>query len=158
MRLGHRVPGDRFGQPGAPPTAEGGTVKPPAAAVALLLEADRELDEYFAGSRHTFDTPIELHGTAFQQRVWAALRAIPYGQTRSYREIGTQLGNPRMGRAIGAAVRSTPVSIIVPGHRVVGSTGAVIGYASGTATKTALLELERAHRAPPDPGTADTHR
>ena len=151
VRLGHRVADEQLGGRGAPPTAGNRAITPPAATVALLLHADRELEEYFAGARRAFESPVELHGTAFQQRVWDALRAIPYGETRSYRDSATQLGNPRMGRAIGAAVRSNPVSIIVPGHRVVGSTGAVVGYASGTATKTALLELERAHCVPPDP-------
>ncbi|WP_104165370.1 methylated-DNA--[protein]-cysteine S-methyltransferase [Arthrobacter sp. SX1312] len=154
VRLGHRVVADQLGGRGAPPTAEDRAITPPAATVALLLRADRELGEYFAGSRRAFGSPVELHGTTFQLRVWAALRAIPYGETRSYRDLATRLGNPRMGRAIGAAVRSNPVSIIVPGHRVVGSTGAVVGYAAGTATKTALLELERAHSAPPDPVAA----
>lgn len=118
-----------------------GETVPPEAAV-LLLQAGTELEEYFAGLRRRFEVPLQLGGTAFQSRVWAALRAIPYGERRTYRDIAEQLGNPRMGRAIGAAVRANPVSIIVPGHRVVGTTGAVIGYAAGRATKTTLLELE----------------
>ncbi|WP_247826326.1 methylated-DNA--[protein]-cysteine S-methyltransferase [Arthrobacter antioxidans] len=149
--LGRRLEEDALRARGAPPTPEARAPGPPSRGVELLLQADRELGEYFAGSRHTFHLPIELQGTAFQQQVWAALSAIPYGQTRSYRDIATRLGNPRMGRAIGAAVRSNPVSVIVPGHRVVGSTGAVVGYAAGTETKTALLELELAHRAPSGP-------
>lgn len=122
----------------------GGEVEviPPVPAAALLLEAGRELEEYFAGSRRSFEVPLELGGTPFQARVWTALNAIPYGERRSYRDIAEQLGNPSMGRAIGAAVRANPVSIIVPGHRVVSATGAVVGYAAGTAIKTALLELE----------------
>ncbi|WP_434994033.1 methylated-DNA--[protein]-cysteine S-methyltransferase [Arthrobacter sp. Ld5] len=135
------------GAPAGPVVPVAAATVPPAITVDLLGRAGRELGEYFAGSRHTFDIPIEFRGTAFQQRVWAALGTIPYGQTRSYRDIAARLGNPRMGRAIGAAVRSNPVSIIVPGHRVIGSTGAVTGYAAGTGAKTALLELEASHRA-----------
>ncbi|WP_052274336.1 methylated-DNA--[protein]-cysteine S-methyltransferase [Arthrobacter sp. L77] len=149
--LGRRLEEDGPRRRDAPPTPEARAPAAPSRTAELLLQADRELGEYFAGSRHTFHLPIELQGTVFQQQVWAAVSAIPYAQTRSYRDIATLLGNPRMGRAIGAAVRSNPVSVIVPGHRVVGSTGAVVGYAAGTATKTALLELELAHRAPSGP-------
>lgn len=114
----------------------------PAPTLALLHQAEVELGEYFAGRRHRFAVPVDLHGTDFQRSVWASVQGIPYGQHRSYRDIARDLGNPRMGRAIGAAVRANPVSIIVPGHRVLSSTGAVIGYAAGAGTKTALLDLE----------------
>ncbi|MBG6225697.1 methylated-DNA-[protein]-cysteine S-methyltransferase [Arthrobacter sp. CAN_A2] len=153
-RLGHRSTENHLHERGFPTAAEARAAAPPARTVDLLRQAGRELGEYFAGTRRTFDTPVELHGTAFQHRVWAEVGAIPYGETRSYRDIATQLGNPRMGRAVGAAVRDNPVSIMVPGHRVVGSTGAVVGYAAGTATKTALLDLEREHRADPGPRLA----
>jgi methylated-DNA-[protein]-cysteine S-methyltransferase len=115
---------------------------------ALLHQVEVELGEYFAGLRHRFAVPVDLHGTDFQRSVWATVQGIPYGQRRSYRDIARDLGNPRMGRAIGAAVRANPVSIIVPGHRVVSSAGAVIGYAAGAGTKTALLELEAGFGAP----------
>ncbi|MHA7207640.1 methylated-DNA--[protein]-cysteine S-methyltransferase [Arthrobacter sp. MDT1-65] len=110
--------------------------------IALLRQAAAELGEYFAGSRREFEVPIELQGTAFQLAVWTTLTRIPHGQRRSYRDIAGDLGNPAMGRAIGAAVRVNPVSIIVPGHRVVSSTGAVVGYAAGPETKSALLDFE----------------
>ncbi|MHA7238522.1 methylated-DNA--[protein]-cysteine S-methyltransferase [Arthrobacter sp. TMS1-12-1] len=156
-RLGHRIVCNHLPVRGIPPAPGGraaaptaGMVDPllpeapapPARTVDLLFRAARELGEYFARSRHAFGTPIELHGTDFQRLVWAELRAIPYGERRSYRDIAARLGNPAMGRAIGAAVRSNPVSILVPGHRVVSRTGAVIGYAAGTDVKRALLELE----------------
>ncbi|PPB50512.1 cysteine methyltransferase [Arthrobacter pityocampae] len=150
--LGLRILTDDVREWDAPTTTSDSAVAPPAPVVDLLLRADQELAEYFAGSRRTFDLPLALHGTEFQQQVWAEVGAIPYGGTRSYRDIAVRLGNPRMGRAIGAAVRSNPVSIIVPGHRVVSSTGAVIGYAAGTGAKTALLELEADHRDDPGPG------
>ncbi|MHA7284291.1 methylated-DNA--[protein]-cysteine S-methyltransferase [Arthrobacter sp. TMS2-4] len=149
--LGDPITADRLRTPDAPPAPDVRATVPLDRTVDLLLQADQELGEYFAGSRLTFVTPLELHATEFQYRVWRALSAIPYGETRSYRDIAAQLGNPRMGRAIGVAVRSNPVSIIVPGHRVVGSTGSVVGYAAGTETKTALLELERGH--PVNPGS-----
>jgi methylated-DNA-[protein]-cysteine S-methyltransferase len=85
-----------------------------------------------------------LNGTEFQRRVWAAVADIPYGQTRTYKEVAEALGNPSMGRAVGAAVRANPLSIIVPGHRVVGTGGATTGYAAGVAVKRALLDLEAA--------------
>jgi len=160
-RLGQRVGGDRLPMRDAPPVPGGGagagdpTLReapaPPARTVDLLLRTARELGEYFSGSRLAFATPIELRGTDFQRRVWAELSAIPYGETRSYRDIAARLGNPAMGRAIGAAVRSNPVSILVPGHRVVSRTGAVIGYAAGTEVKIALLELEAHHARGPGP-------
>lgn len=108
----------------------------------LLGRAAVELEEYFAGDRQRFDVPVVLRGTDFQRAVWAALIDIPFGERRSYRDIAEQLGNAGMGRAIGAAVRANPVSIIVPGHRIVSSTGTVIGYAAGVETKIRLLDRE----------------
>ncbi|MFJ6002464.1 methylated-DNA--[protein]-cysteine S-methyltransferase [Arthrobacter sp. NPDC092385] len=133
-------------EPGDGPGADA-SVDPSAPAVTVLEQAGAELGEYFAGTRQVFEVPVDVRGTPFQLAVWAALSSIPYGERRSYRDIAEQLGNPRMGRAIGAAVRSNPVSIIVPGHRVVSSTGAVVGYAAGTGTKTWLLDLELSHRS-----------
>lgn len=112
----------------------------------VLAEAARELREYFEGSRREFGIRTSAQGTPFQAGVWAALAEIPYGERRSYREIAAGLGNPAMGRAVGAAVRANPLSIITPGHRVVSTTGKVVGYAAGTEAKTALLELEQPSR------------
>jgi len=102
-----------------------------------------ELAEYFDGERQTFGTPIRLVGTAFQQSVWAALRDIPYGQTRTYGEIAAAIGSPSAVRAVGLANSRNPISILVPCHRVVGSTGALTGYSGGIDNKRLLLDLER---------------
>ncbi|WP_298251341.1 methylated-DNA--[protein]-cysteine S-methyltransferase [uncultured Arthrobacter sp.] len=140
-----RVPGSTAevsspeGTPGPPATL------PPMTAD-LLGRAAEEVAEYFAGARQEFELPVELHGTEFQLQVWADVLTIPYGERRSYRDLASRQGNSAMGRAIGAAVRANPVSILVPGHRVVSSTGGVAGYASGSGTKIALLELESATR------------
>lgn len=103
-----------------------------------------QLDEYFAGNRTSFTVPIALHGTEFQLRVWALLRAIPYGETRSYAELADELGNPSAIRALAAANGRNPVSILVPCHRVIGSDGSLVGYAGGLERKRLLLELEGA--------------
>ncbi len=109
----------------------------------VLIETERQLREYFAGERRTFDVPLSFAGTEFQKRVWAALLDIPFGETRSYGEIADQLGNPGASRAVGAANGRNPISIIAPCHRVVGSTGKLTGFAGGLAAKAFLLELER---------------
>lgn len=103
-----------------------------------------QLDEYFAGERTQFSVPFTLRGTAFQRTVWALLCAIPYGQTRSYAELAEELGKPAAIRALAAANGRNPISIIVPCHRVIGSDGALVGYAGGLARKRSLLELEGA--------------
>lgn len=105
-----------------------------------------ELNEYFAGRRQTFDFPLLLRGTEFQRKVWAALLAIPYGETRSYREIAEAVGSPRAFRAVGMANHNNPVSIAVPCHRVIGSDGRLVGYGGGLPLKERLLELERKHK------------
>jgi methylated-DNA-[protein]-cysteine S-methyltransferase len=111
----------------------------------LLQRAAVQLDEYFAGTRDGFDLPLDLqHGTAFQQAVWQALLAIPRGRTTSYADIGRALGKPQASRAVGAAVGRNPVSVVVPCHRVLGTGGALTGYAGGLDRKTALLKLEGA--------------
>lgn len=120
--------------------------------MAVLRRAAAELAEYFAGTRRAFEVPVGLQGTSFQVGVWEALTRIPYGQRRSYRDIAEELDNPRMGRAVGAAVRANPVSIIVPGHRVLSSAGAVLGYSAGTGIKTALLDLESGRQRGPESG------
>ena len=102
-----------------------------------------QLRAYFAGELREFDVPLAMSGTPFQQRVWAALRTIPYGETRSYGELARSLDMPTAFRAVGAANGRNPVSIIVPCHRVVGSTGALIGYGGGVDNKRTLLDLER---------------
>lgn len=109
----------------------------------VLVETERQLGEYFAGDRCTFDVPLSFAGTDFQKRVWAALLAIPFGETRSYGEIADQLGNPGASRAVGAANGRNPISIIAPCHRVVGSNGKLTGFAGGLEAKAFLLELER---------------
>src|SRR3954447_19488951 len=107
------------------------------------LPAVREqLAAYFAGERTSFDVPLDLRGTAFQQRVWAELRGIPYGGTRTYGELAAALGAPAASRAVGLANGRNPVSIVVPCHRVVGASGSVTGYAGGVGRKRALLDLE----------------
>ena len=111
----------------------------------LLVRAVRQLSDYFAGRRTTFDLPLDLHGgTAFQQSVWQALLRIPRGTTTSYGAIGQRLGKPAAVRAVGAAVGRNPISVIVPCHRVLGSDGSLTGYAGGLDRKAALLELEAA--------------
>ncbi|MBE0010173.1 MULTISPECIES: methylated-DNA--[protein]-cysteine S-methyltransferase [unclassified Arthrobacter] len=104
--------------------------------------AQAQFHEYFAGKRRAFSLPVQPNGTDFQHRVWAAVLAVPYGETRSYKELAAQLGNPLMGRAIGAAIRVNPLAIIIPGHRVVSSSGGVTGYSAGPAVKRLLLDLE----------------
>lgn len=101
-----------------------------------------QLDEYFAGERTEFSLPLDPSGTEFQQRVWDALRTIPYGQTWSYMELAQTLGNPLAIRAVAAANGKNPISIIVPCHRVVGSDGSLTGFAGGLDRKRFLLEQE----------------
>jgi methylated-DNA-[protein]-cysteine S-methyltransferase len=110
----------------------------------VLLETERQLSEYFAGTRRSFDVTLSFAGTDFQKRVWAALLAIPFGETRSYGEIAEQLGAPGASRAVGAANGRNPISIIAPCHRVVGSNGKLTGFAGGLEAKAFLLDLERA--------------
>ena len=110
-----------------------------------LLDAARQLTEFFAGGRKAFDLPLDINGgTLFQQSVWSALLKIPYGKTTSYGSISQQIGNPTAVRAVGSAVGRNPLSLIVPCHRVLGGDGSLTGYAGGLQRKTALLELEGA--------------
>jgi methylated-DNA-[protein]-cysteine S-methyltransferase len=108
----------------------------------LLLSARQQLADYFSGLRLAFDLPLDLHGTPFQRSVWQALLAIAPGSTLSYAAMATAVGSPRAVRAVGAAIGKNPVSVIVPCHRVVGSQGALTGYAGGLDRKRALLALE----------------
>ena len=112
-------------------------------ATPLLQETVRQLAEYFAGTRRTFDLPLSPQGTPFQLRTWQALREIPYGETRSYRQIAEAIGCPKGARAVGLANNRNPVSILTPCHRVIGSNGRLVGYAGGLKTKEWLLTLER---------------
>ncbi len=109
---------------------------------AILLEAERQLLEYFAGSRSSFQLALDPIGTDFQKEVWRILSAIPYGTTRSYGDIARQMGNLKAVRAVGAANGRNPISIIVPCHRVIGSNGSLTGFAGGLAAKAHLLALE----------------
>jgi len=108
----------------------------------VLIEAERQLREYFAGERKQFALPHDVAGTVFQQKVWGALLTIPFGETRSYREIAQQIGSPNAARAVGAANGRNPLSIVAPCHRVVGSTGELTGFAGGLEAKAHLLALE----------------
>ncbi len=108
----------------------------------ILIEAERQLSEYFAGERTEFDLPLEPEGTEFQKRVWQALRNIPFGKTKSYRDLARAVGLPDASRAVGAANGKNPLSIVVPCHRVVGADGSLTGFAGGLETKAALLALE----------------
>jgi methylated-DNA-[protein]-cysteine S-methyltransferase len=109
----------------------------------LLARVASQLAEYFAGDRHVFELPIAPRGSAFQERVWRALVAIPFAETRSYGELARSIDRPSASRAVGAANSKNPISIIVPCHRVIGSTGELTGYAGGMAAKRWLLDHER---------------
>lgn len=108
----------------------------------VLQETTTQLQEYFSGQRNSFSVALDPIGTAFQKEVWNALSTIPYGETRSYLQIANQIGNPKAVRAVGAANGRNPISIIVPCHRVIGTSGALTGFAGGLETKAALLSLE----------------
>jgi methylated-DNA-[protein]-cysteine S-methyltransferase len=107
-----------------------------------LLCAERELNEYFSRQRKVFSVALDMRGTSFQKRVWEALLAIPFGETRSYGQIANQLGNPKATRAVGAAIGQNPIPIIVPCHRVIGATGKLTGFGGGLEIKDQLLSLE----------------
>lgn len=108
----------------------------------LLARVARQLAEYFAGSRTTFDLPLAPAGTPFQKRVWRELTRIPYGVTISYGELARRVGNPNAARAVGAANGRNPLPVIVPCHRVIGSSGRLTGFGGGLDAKRTLLELE----------------
>jgi len=113
----------------------------------VLAATGAQLDEYFRGERREFELPLAPAGTAFQQRVWRALRQIPYGGLRSYRDIARAVGNAAAVRAVGAANGRNPLPIVIPCHRVIGSDGRLTGYAGGLAAKQLLLDLEGAPAA-----------
>jgi len=125
----HRPAQETFGHPdpGAP----------------IFVETGKQLKEYFAGQRTDFDLPLSFGGTEFQRMVWEGLLGIPYGETVSYGELADRLGRPTASRAVGLANGKNPIGIIVPCHRVVGSTGDLTGYGGGLARKRWLLDFER---------------
>jgi methylated-DNA-[protein]-cysteine S-methyltransferase len=107
-----------------------------------FAEVRRQLEEYFAGERSTFDIKMHLGGTAFQRTVWHALTEIPYGETISYGELARRIGRPDRARAVGTANGQNPIAVIVPCHRVIGADGKLVGYGGGLDNKRRLLELE----------------
>ncbi len=109
----------------------------------LIQEAAAQLTAYFQGKLQTFDLPLKPEGTPFEHTVWDILLAIPYGSTRTYGDIARQLNKPKAARAVGRANGHNPISIIIPCHRVIGSNGALTGYAWGEEMKRSLLEMER---------------
>ena len=110
---------------------------------AILIEAKRQLKAYFAGDLKVFTLRLDFRGTDFQKSVWGALLTIPFGETRSYSDIACQIAKPKASRAVGAANGRNPISIIAPCHRVIGSNGALTGFAGGIAAKEYLLRHER---------------
>lgn len=110
-------------------------------------EVKEQLTAYFAGDLKEFDVPLTMSGTEFQRRVWAQLQLIPYGETISYGELAQRLGSPAASRAVGLANGKNPISIIVPCHRVIGSTGSLTGYGGGLPRKRYLLSFEKGEQA-----------
>ncbi len=109
----------------------------------IVSTCKEQLDKYFEGKLKVFTIPLKLEsGTKFQREVWKALQSIPYGETRSYKDIAIQIGNPKAVRAVGGANNKNPIGIIIPCHRVIGSSGKLVGYASGLDKKEMLLKLE----------------
>jgi len=128
-----------------------GRMQKPASSTIQLRESNvdlvpylRELEEYFAGERREFSMPLDLRGTDFQLACWRALLDIPYGETRSYREIAQAIGHAQAYRAVGMANNRNPIAIVVPCHRVIASSGALCGYGGGLDLKRKLLDLEHA--------------
>ncbi len=113
---------------------------------ALTNEAANQIQEYLAGKRKEFRLPLDPAGTAFQQQVWSALRAIPYGETRSYQQVADAIGKPKAMRAVGGANNKNPLPILIPCHRVIGANGDLVGYAAGLKIKKFLLDLEEQHK------------
>lgn len=112
----------------------------------ILRRATAQLEEYFSGKRDHFDLPLHPRGTDFQQRVWHALKAIPFGETRSYKQIAVAIGNPQSARAVGAANGKNPLPLVIPCHRVIGATGKLTGFSHGVEIKAYLLQLEQNDR------------
>jgi methylated-DNA-[protein]-cysteine S-methyltransferase len=112
----------------------------------MLVKTERQLNEYFSGKRRDFSLDLDMRGTKFQNDVWQALLAIPFGETRSYGQLAKQLGNENATRAVGAANGRNPISIVVPCHRVIGASGKLTGFAGGLDAKAYLLDLEAKDR------------
>ncbi|WP_353721096.1 methylated-DNA--[protein]-cysteine S-methyltransferase [Dyadobacter sp. 676] len=112
----------------------------------LLLETERQLNEYFTKKRKTFSLPLDFVGSEFQKQVWEALLTIPFGETRTYGDIARQIGNPDSVRAVGGAANKNPIPIIAPCHRVVGANGKLVGFGGGLENKALLLDLEAPYR------------
>ncbi len=110
----------------------------------VLETAQQQLQEYFAGSRQSFDLPLRPHGTSFQQQVWRELMTVDYGELASYQDIAVSIGNPKAVRAVGAANGRNPIPVVIPCHRIIGSNGKLTGYAGGLNIKEQLLRLENA--------------
>jgi methylated-DNA-[protein]-cysteine S-methyltransferase len=108
----------------------------------VLVKAERQLKDYFAGRRKRFSLKLDIRGTPFQKKVWRALLQIPFGKTRTYNDIARAIGHPRASRAVGAANGKNPISIIMPCHRLIGSTGKLHGFGGGLKAKADLLKLE----------------
>lgn len=109
---------------------------------AIIKDAAKQLMEYFAGNRRNFDLPLSTDGTAFQTMVWEALKSIPYGETRSYKDIAVQIGKAKACRAVGMANNRNSIPIIIPCHRVIGAKGKLTGYGGGLGIKEQLLIIE----------------
>ncbi|WP_089611584.1 methylated-DNA--[protein]-cysteine S-methyltransferase [Dehalobacterium formicoaceticum] len=112
----------------------------------LIQKASLQIKEYLEGKRSAFDVPLALEGTEFQLAAWHALQTIPYGETRSYKEMAAQIGNPKACRAIGRANNRNPIAIIIPCHRVIGANGKLVGYGGGLPIKERLLQLEKENK------------
>ena len=108
----------------------------------LIKKTIKELEEYFEGKRKTFDIPVSIKGTEFQEKVWKALLKIPYGETKSYEDIAKMVGCPKGARAVGMANHNNKIIIIIPCHRVIGKNGKLVGYAGGLPVKEKLLQIE----------------
>ena len=120
----------------------------PARDTPLLRDAEAQLHQYLAGERTRFEVPLAPAGTPFQQAVWEELQRIPYGETRTYGQIAAAVGNPKACRAVGMANNRNPIGIMIPCHRVVGSNGSLVGYATGLDHKRQLLDIEAGSSQP----------
>jgi methylated-DNA-[protein]-cysteine S-methyltransferase len=109
---------------------------------AVLNETERQLREYFSGERKSFDLPLRAEGTDFQKAVWNALREIPYGEAKTYGQVAAAVGRPGAARAVGSACHDNPIAVVIPCHRVLGSSGKLTGYGGGLDKKELLLDLE----------------
>jgi methylated-DNA-[protein]-cysteine S-methyltransferase len=146
--------GPRAGDDCAGNAIAGNAVASDGVATDVFAAAARQLGEYLDGDRAEFELPVRVAGTEFEERVWALVAGIPYGQTTSYGELARRLGAGTDPRDVGAAVGRNPLCIVIPCHRVVGATGKLTGYAGGLSRKRALLEIEQARLVQPEPAAA----